>query len=76
MPLPTIVFRDCTLEFEIRVERTLIDLKECLREAVMYKDCHRELVDTLKEDIEEMNSAHKSKLATLRVELNRRGQPL
>ena len=51
-------------------------MKECLKEAVMYKDCHRELVDTLKEDIEEMNSAHKSKLATLRVELNRRGQPL
>ena len=57
--------RDYTLEFEIRVERALIDLKECLREAVMDRECCRELVDTLMEDIEEISSAHKSKLRSL-----------
>ena len=57
--------RDYTLEFEIRVERALIDLNECLREAVMDRECCRELVDTLMEDSEEMSNAHKSKLRSL-----------
>ena len=32
-PLPADILRDYTLEFEIRVERVLMDLRECLREA-------------------------------------------
>ena len=67
------VLRDYTLEFKIRVERALMDLRECLREAVKDKDCCRELADTLMEDIEEMRSAHESELTTLKDELDRRG---
>jgi len=33
LPLSANVLRDYTLEFEIRVERALMDLRECLREA-------------------------------------------
>ena len=50
-----------------------MDLKECLKEAVRDRDHCRELADTYMEDIKEMNSAHKSELATLRAELHRRG---
>ena len=57
MPLPADVLRYYTLEFEIRVERALADLRECLREVVGDRDCCREIVDTLIEDIEEMGSA-------------------
>ena len=73
LPLSTDVLKDYTLEFEIRVERALIVLRECLREAVRDRDYCRELADTLMEDIKEMNSAHKSELATLRTELEPRG---
>ena len=44
--------RDYTLEFEIRVERALIDIRECSREAVKYRDCCSELANTLLEDID------------------------
>ena len=64
------VLRDYTLEFEIRVERALMDLKECLREAVKDRDYCRGLVDTLMEDIEELSSAQDSELSTLRAELD------
>ena len=67
------VLRDYTLEFEIRVERALMDLKECLREAVKDRDYCRGLVDTLMEDIEELSSAQDSELSTLRAELDQRG---
>ena len=50
-----------------------MDLMECLREAVRDRDCCWKLTDTLIEDIEEMSDAHESKLATLRVKLDRRG---
>ena len=73
LPLSTDILRDYTLEFEIWVERALMDLRECLREAVSDRDCYRELADTFVEDIEEMNGAHESELATLRAELDRRG---
>ena len=56
MPFPVDILRDYTLEFKIRVKRTLTDLKECLREATRDRDCSRELVDTLIEDIEEISS--------------------
>lgn len=56
MPLLVDILRDYTLEFKIRVERTLTNLRECLREAIRDKDYSRELVDTLMEDIKEMRS--------------------
>ena len=34
LPFPADVLRDYTLEFEIKVERALMDLRECMREAV------------------------------------------
>jgi len=73
MPLPTDILRDYTLEFEIRVERALIDLRECLRKAVKNRDCCRELADTLMEDIEEMSIVQECKLVALKSELDRRG---
>ena len=60
LPLPADVLRDYTLEFEIRVKKALMDLKECLREAVRDRDYCRELANTILEDIEEMSSAHES----------------
>lgn len=73
MPLPADILRDYTLEFEIRVERAFADLRECLREAIRDKDCCREIVDTLMEDIKEMSSVQESELATLKAKLNQRG---
>ena len=55
MPLLADILRDYTLEFEIKVERALTDLRECLREAIRNRDCSRELVDTLMEDIKEIS---------------------
>ena len=56
MPLSTDILRDYTLEFEIRVEKALADLRDCLMEAVRDKDYCRELANTLMEDIKEMSS--------------------
>ena len=60
------VLRDYNLEFEIRVERALIDLREAVRD----RDYYRELANTLMEDIEELSSVHESELATLKAELD------
>ena len=60
------VLRDYNLEFEIRVERALMDLREAVRD----RDYYRELANTLMEDIEELSSIHESELATLRAELD------
>ena len=73
MPLPADTLRDYTLEFEIRVERALADLKECLREVIRDRDCSRELFDMLMEDIEEISSVQEHELITLRAELDRKG---
>ena len=70
LPLQADVLRDYTLEFEIRVEKALMDLEECLREAIRDRDCYRELADTLMEDIEEMSSAHESELTTFKAKLD------
>ena len=66
LPLLADVLRDYNLEFEIRVERALIDLREAVRD----RDYYRELANTLMEDIEELSSIHESELATLRAELD------
>ena len=72
LPLPADVLRDYTLEFEIRVEKALMDLREAIRD----RDCYWEMANTLMEDIEEMSSAHEGELATLRAKLDRRGLAL
>ena len=38
LPLPADILRDYTLEFEIRIEKALIDLREFLREAIKDRD--------------------------------------
>ena len=73
LPLWANVLRDYTLKFEIWVERAFMDIRECQWEPVKDRDCYREIADTLMEDIEEMNSAQESELATLRAELDQRG---
>ena len=65
MPLLVDILRDYTLDFEIRVEKALADLKGCLREDVKDRDYCRELANTLMEDIEEMSSMQEHELATL-----------
>lgn len=37
--LPTDILRDYTQEFEVRVESTLRDLRQCLTKAIRDKDC-------------------------------------
>ena len=76
LPLSVDILRYYTLEFEIKVKRAFMDLRECLREAVRDRDCCRELTDTLMEDNQEMSSAHESELGTLKVELDRKGPAL
>ena len=76
LPLLVDVLRDYTLEFEIKVERALIDLREYLKEAIKDRVYYRELANTLIEDIEEMSSAHESELSTLRAKLDRKDLPL
>lgn len=56
LPFLIDILRDYTLEFEIRVERALANLRECLRKVVRDRDCCKERADTLMEDIEEMSS--------------------
>ena len=66
LPLLADVLRDYNLEFEIRVERALMDLREVVRD----RDYYRELGNTFMEDIEELSSVHESELATLKAELD------
>ena len=76
LPLSVDILRYYTLEFEIKVKRAFMDLRECLRKAVRDRDCCRELTDTLMEDNQEMSSAHESELGTLKAELDRKGPAL
>ena len=66
------ILRDYTLKFEVRVESTLRDLRECLTKAIKDRDCCRELLDATMEDYDEMGRAYKADLATLKVELEQR----
>ena len=50
--LPVDILRDYTLEFEVRVNSTHRDLKECLIKAIKDKNCCKELLDaTMKKNI-------------------------
>ena len=66
------ILRDYALEFEVRVESTIRDLRECLTKAIKDWDCYRELLDTTMEDYYKMGRAYEVELATLRVELEQR----
>ena len=46
--------RDYTLEFEVRVESTLRDLRECLAKAIRDRDCYKEAFTAIIEDFDEM----------------------
>lgn len=59
MPLPTNILKDYTL-----------NLRECLREAVMDRDFYKEITDTLMEDIKERSNVHESELAAFRAVLD------
>lgn len=66
--------KDYILEFEVRVESTLRDLRKRLTEAIRDKDCYKEILDATMEDYDEMGRTYEAKLATLRVKLTHRGQ--
>ena len=73
LPLLANILRDYTLEFVIIIKRALIDLRECLREAVRDKDYCREITDTFMEHIEEISNEKESELTTFRAELYWKG---
>ena len=56
LSLPADVLRNYTLEFEIRVERALMDLRECLKKAIRDKDYCRELA-TLRAELDRRGPA-------------------
>ena len=66
------ILRDYALEFEIKVESTLRDLRECLTKAIKDRDCCRELLDATMEDYDEMGKAYEAKFATLRAKIEQR----
>ena len=70
--LLTNILRDYALEFEVRVESTLRDLRECLTKAIKDRNCCRELLDATVEDYDEIRKAYEAELATLRAELKQR----
>lgn len=72
-PLPTDIWRDYTLEFEITVERAFADLRECLREAFKDKDFCKDIANTFMEDIKEKSNMQDSELDALKVKLDQRG---
>lgn len=57
--LPIDILRDYTLEFKVRVESTLRDLKECLAEAIRDKDYCKEAFAAIIEDFDEMGVTYK-----------------
>jgi len=61
--------RDYALEFEIKVESTLRDLRECLIEAIKDRDYGKEFLVTMVKDYDKMGRAFEVELATLREEL-------
>lgn len=70
--LPADILRDYALEFEVKVESTLRDLRKRLIEAIRDWDCCRELLDAIVKDYDEIGRAYKAELATLREELEQR----
>lgn len=63
------ILREYTLEFEVRVESTLRDLRDCLIEAIRDRDCCKEILDATMEDFDEMGRTYEAELTTLQAEL-------
>ena len=61
--------KDYALEFEVRVENTLKDLRECLKKVSKGSDCCKELLSSSMEDYDEIWRTYEAELATLRAEL-------
>ena len=72
--LPTSIWRDFTQEFEVRVQSTLRDLKECLTEATRDRDCCKEILDATMEDFDDIGRTNEAELVTLRAQLTQRDQ--
>ena len=68
--------RDYTLEFAVRVESTLRDLRECQTKAIRDRGCCKEILDAIVEDFDEMGRTYKAEFTTFRVELKQRSQVL
>ena len=68
--------RDYTLEFEVRVESTLWDLRECQTEAIRDRGCCKEILDATVEDFDEMGRTYEAEYTTFRVELKQRSSVL
>ena len=63
------ILRDYILEFEIQVESTLRDLRECLIKAIKDKDCCKELFEATMEDYDKMGRTCEAEHTTLRAKL-------
>ena len=48
--LPADILRDYALDFEVKVESTLKEIREFLTEAIRDRDCYRELLDATVEN--------------------------
>ena len=44
-------------------------MRKCLTGCIRDKDCYKDIVDSLLEDLDEMSRRYEGELATLRVEL-------
>lgn len=68
------ILGDYTLEFEVKVESTLRNLRECLTEAIRDKDCSKEILDATMKDFNEMGRKYEVELAILWAKLAQRDQ--
>ena len=67
--LSTDILRDYTLEFEVKVQSTLRDLKGCLKKAIRDRDCCKEAIAAIVENFGELGRTYEVELTTLQAEL-------
>ena len=56
--LPVDILRDYSLKFEVKVESTLRDLRECLVKAIRDRDYCKEILDAIMKDFDEMGRTY------------------
>ena len=56
--LPVDILRDYSLKFEVKVESTLRDLRECLVKAIRDRDYCKEILYAIMEDFDEMGRTY------------------
>ena len=56
--LPVDILRDYSLKFEVKVESTLRDLRECLVKAIRDSDYCKEILDAIMKDFDEMGRTY------------------